>query len=514
MPESVDHHPVVIIGSGPTGMTAALLLAQYGISCSIMDRWEGVYPQPRAVHMDDEVYRILGGLGLAEEFAAISRPARGLQLVDRRLTTLAVFDRDPDRRPHGFPQANMFDQPDLEYLMRSRLSSLAGVHMAGGCTVVDVANRRDHCVVTYLDTRTGERCAVTADYVLGCDGANSTVRSSIGSRMLDLGFEQRWLVIDIATEAELDLWEGVHQVCDTERAATYMRIGHTRHRWEFRLRDTETADDFDDLDSVRPLLTPWLGTADRDALHLIRSTEYTFRARVVDRWRDRRIFVLGDAAHLTPPFIGQGMGAGVRDAMNLVWKLVGVMNGSFADDTLDSYEAERKPHVTSSIRLAVAIGRAMTGGGAITDAVRKSVAPVLGHLPMIGAQVTDSTSPRLSPSNFVTRKVLSRGLAGSLCPNAVVDRGRRVDDVAPGCFLFVSTTPLTREQNTEVVRRGATALEVPQSSELGMWLHRRRANAAIVRPDRTVMAAGRSVPSLHTRLPSCAYRIVRSSGDR
>lgn len=516
---AVEHYPAVIVGSGPTGMAAAILLMRYGVECLVIDRWDDVYSQPRAVHLDDEVYRILGDLGITDEFAEISRPGRGLRLVDRNMATLAEFDRDPDRMPHGFPQANMFDQPDLERVMRSRLSPSDGVQLRGACEVVDVANMRDRACVTYRDARAGERRAVTADYVLGCDGANSVVRGSIGSRMDDLGFEQRWLVVDIATDADLGQWEGVHQVCDSERAATYMRVGPSRYRWEFRLRDDESAEEFAEIDAIVPLVSPWLRNVKDLELRLIRTTEYTFRAQVVDRWRDRRIFLLGDAAHLTPPFIGQGLGAGLRDAGNLVWKLVAVLSGALPDAALDTYQSERKPHVRSMIELAVAVGWAMTGGGATSDVIRRRVAPVLGHIPVIGCKVTDSATPRLSRSIFVSRNaLLPRNLAGSLCPNAVVEGRMRVDVLAPGRFVFVSTTPLTREQRVEVEHRGAAVLEVPASSEMGEWLRWGRATAAIVRPDRTVMATGRSVPALHTRVPSCPVlsrgsALRRSHGD-
>ncbi|MBF6213986.1 bifunctional 3-(3-hydroxy-phenyl)propionate/3-hydroxycinnamic acid hydroxylase [Nocardia puris] len=499
----IEHYPVVIVGAGPTGMTAALLLARYGIECLILDRRDEVYPRPRAVHLDDEVYRILADLGLGDEFAGISRPGLGLRLVDATIATFAEFRRDPDRMRHGFPQANMFDQPDLERLLRSRLEATEGVRIRGGCEVLDVANLRDRVRVLFRDAETDERHAVTADFVLGCDGANSVVRASMGSRMRDLGFAQRWLVVDIATGADLGRWEGVHQVCDPERAATYMRIGASRYRWEFRLRDNESADQYATLDTLEPLVSPWLRGVRDPELTLIRSAEYTFCARVVDRWRDRRIFLLGDAAHLTPPFIGQGLGAGLRDAQNLIWKLVAVLRAELPDAALDTYQSERKPHVTSMIGLAVVVGRVMASGAA-GEMARTHLWPLLGHVPVIGSAVTDSVTPRLSRSMFVARRG-SRpfDLAGSLCPNCVVDHGTRIDEIAAGGFLFVAVTPLTREQRTELDRRGAAILVVPASSELGEWLRRGRASAAIVRPDKTVLAASRSISSLHTRVPSC-----------
>ena len=181
--------------------------------------------------------------------------------------------------------------------------------------------------VTFVDRTDSSEHDVHADYVLGCDGANSVVRAQIGAAMRDLRFEQRWLVVDVATDADLDQWDGVHQVCDPVRAGTYMRIGPTRYRWEFRLLPGETADDFRSLEALKPLISPWTSRVDDDELELIRVTEYTFRAQIADRWRRGNIFLLGDAAHLTPPFIGQGMGAGVRDAMNLAWKLAGVIAG-------------------------------------------------------------------------------------------------------------------------------------------------------------------------------------------
>ena len=354
--------PVVIVGAGPTGVTAATLLAQYGVDCLVLDRWTSVYPQPRAVHLDDEIFRILARLGIGDEFSAISRPARGLRLLDPTMRVLAEFTRDTAHGVHGFPQANMFDQPELESLLRTNLKRHPHAELRGNVEVIDIAETSGgRCRVTFVDRTDRSEHAVDADYVLGCDGANSLVRSRIGATMRDLRFDQRWLVVDVATDADLDQWDGVHQVCDPVRAGTYMRIGPTRYRWEFRLLPGESADDFRTLSALKPLIAAWTSGVD-DALELIRVTEYTFRAQIADSWRHGNVFLLGDAAHLTPPFVGQGMGAGLRDAMNLAWKLAGVIAGDLPKSALDTYEQERRPHTRQMIRLALMVGWSMTAG--------------------------------------------------------------------------------------------------------------------------------------------------------
>ncbi|WP_245681915.1 bifunctional 3-(3-hydroxy-phenyl)propionate/3-hydroxycinnamic acid hydroxylase MhpA [Actinomadura kijaniata] len=494
--------PVVIVGAGPTGLTAATLLGRYGVECLLLDRWESIYPRPRAVALDEEVHRVLARLGVGAEFAAISRPCPGLRLLDRTGRVLAEFRRETANGRHGYPESSLFDQPELEALLRANLKRHPTVTLRVGAEVTALTQDADGVRLDVTDRATGERLPVRARHVLGCDGANSLTRSAIGATMRDLDFAQRWLVVDVATTADLGAWEGVHQVCHPVRAATYMRVGETRHRWEFRLAPGETADDYRTMDRLHPLIAPWTGDVPAARLEVVRVAEYTFRARIADRWRDRRVFLLGDAAHLTPPFIGQGMGAGMRDAANLAWKLAGVLDGTLPGTALDTYEAEREPHARAMIRMARLVGVAMTGGGGLGDLLRRVVAPRLHLVPGLGDQARHGETPALRRSALVARPPLRRGLAGGLCPNAPLGDGRRFDDVAAGRFAVVTATAPSPWQRAEIERRGAALVHVRPGDALHDWLRRGRADAALVRPDGTVLRAGRHLSALHTTLPT------------
>jgi 3-(3-hydroxy-phenyl)propionate hydroxylase len=484
-----DRATVVVVGAGPTGITAATLLADQGVDCLVLDRWAGVYPRPRAVATDDEVHRIIARLGLAEGFAKISRPAKGLRLLEGSdHTVLAEFARPVQDGPHGFPESSLFDQPDLEELLRSGVASRPEITLRGEVDVTAVVPHvfeGDGAVsVEYVDRTTGTPGTVRADWVLGCDGANSLVRRTLGASMLDLGFSQQWLVVDLRTGTDLDQWEGIHQVASADRASTFMRIGPDRYRWEFQLRAGESSRDFDTVARLRPLLRPWLRGTPDDQLEIVRVTDYTFRAQVADRWSDGRVFLLGDAAHLTPPFIGQGMGAGLRDALNLAWKLAAVVRHQLPEGALRSYEAERRPHVTAMIRQAVQLGRIMTGGGRLKESLRRRLTPALTELPRVRRQAGDSATPALGRS-----RLRRSGLVGTLCPNALVAPGTRLDDVARGGFALVTDAPVDASRRRRADRSGIAVVDVRGDEPLARWLRAADVHTALVRPDGTVQSA-------------------------
>jgi 3-(3-hydroxy-phenyl)propionate hydroxylase len=392
---------VIVVGAGPVGCTAALLLADFGVPVTLLERHTEPHPLPRAVHLDDEVARTLYRAGVSEGFLARSRACSGLRLLDAGHRVMAEFRREHQLGIHGFPQANMFHQPDLEDLLFARVGRhpLIDFHRGAEVTGLDGAFgplTSNHPVEVHAEAAAdGSGQTFTGRLVLGCDGANSTIRDLAGITMEDLGFTERWLVIDIRSEKLLDTWDGVEQICDPARAATFMQVTGHRYRWEFQLHDGEDEAGLISPAALGALLEPWTGRRDLDGLEIIRSTTYTFRAKLATRFQAGRVFLLGDAAHLTPPFIGQGLAAGLRDADNLAWKIAHVLTGHAREDLLVSYDAERRPHARAMVKKAVRVGWAMTGGQDRAAAVRRIALAAAVRSDRVREVIVSTATPRL-----------------------------------------------------------------------------------------------------------------------
>jgi 2-polyprenyl-6-methoxyphenol hydroxylase-like FAD-dependent oxidoreductase len=392
---------VTIVGCGPVGIVLAILLAQRGRTVTILERWPEAYPMPRAVHFDDEVARILQACGIGDALGRISEPADIYEWCNAARTTLVRFGRKGPGGS-GWPTSSMFNQPALEALLETRARELPTIDLRRGVEVVGLDQDDDGVTIRAVGND-GAPVVVRSRYAVGCDGANSIVRDLVGVPMHDLGFFYDWLIVDVILN-EPRVFDPINlQVCDPARPTTAVSGGPGRRRWEFmRLPDEDIAD-LDDIDAAWALLADWDVTPDNAVLE--RHAVYTFKARYAEDWRRGRVFLAGDAAHLMPPFAGQGMCSGLRDANNLAWKLdlalaendgVEATGGVDRDTLLDSYTGERLPSVRAVIGLSMELGKIICVPDPMEAAARDE---------LMSAAVTDEATA-IPPPPFLTGPLL------------------------------------------------------------------------------------------------------------
>jgi 3-(3-hydroxy-phenyl)propionate hydroxylase len=339
---------VLVVGFGPVGGTIANLLGRYGVRTLAIDAATEIFPQPRAIALDNEALRILQAAGLPEgAFETIAIPeVRYLspyvgQLA--RLETGGCLD--------GHPKLVTFYQPELESELRSRVREYPSVSVELGVELVDFVEETNG-VRARLRHRDGAEHTVLAKYLVGADGAKSHVRKALGVGFDGRSYAEDWLIVDAKLDSSS--LDHIEFLCDPRRPAPHMPAPGGRERWEFMLHPGESAEEMERPEKVRELLSPWGSPDDMD---VERTAVYRFHARTVERFQKGRVFLAGDAAHITPPFAGQGLVAGLRDAMNLCWKLTWVLRGRAAPGILGSYDQERRPHAKAMIGLARLLGR-------------------------------------------------------------------------------------------------------------------------------------------------------------
>ncbi len=420
---TVVESDVTVVGCGPVGIVLAILLAQRGRTVTILERWPAPYPMPRAVHFDDEVARILQACGLGESLAGISEPADVYEWCNAAGTTLVRFGRKGPGGS-GWPASSMFNQPALEALLEARASQLPAIDLRRGVEAVGL-DQDDDGVTLSGRGRDGSVVTVRSRFAVGCDGANSTIRELVGLPVHDLGYFYDWLIVDVILH-EPRVFDPINlQVCDPARPTTVVSGGPGRRRWEFMRLPDEAIDDLNDVATAWKLLAEWDVTPDNAVLE--RHAVYTFNARYAERWRDARVFLAGDAAHLMPPFAGQGMCSGLRDAINLAWKLDLALDGGTTGRLLDSYTEERLPSARSMIDVSMALGKIICVPDREEAAARDEA---------MSAAVTDEATA-IPPPPFLAGALLPADdpvaghlfVQGDLVQGSVTSDGRRFDDV-------------------------------------------------------------------------------------
>lgn len=480
-------HDIALVGLGPTGAVLANLLGRQGLRVLALERDTKIYPKPRAVFFDDEIMGHLTRLGLGEAVQRFSSAVKGMDLVSHDGTLLYQYRPSEVQGPLGFAEGFMFMQPELEEVLRAELTMIASVDIRLGYEVTDVCTEPDpedpdgpplhRLRGRHMD---GAERSFLARFVVGCDGAHSMVRRRLGSTLEALGEDARWLVADLTLKSDAGaraaLPEVTVQYCDPERPATFVPLPHDRCRFELRIMPQDEPANWDLTTEVKRLLAPWIDPA---AYEVDRVVVYTFHALLADAWHNDGLLIAGDAAHQMPPFLGQGMCSGLRDAVDLGWKLGLVASGQARRSLLDTYSAERKPHVAQTIAIDLRLGELI-----------QTIDPEMARLRDTRIQ-EQGGAERLTPPRFPVGPALGAddSVAGLPIPHQDQLSGELL--TGTGFRLIGDLVP------TESTRRTLGALHSPTDSfppppALREWLEAQDARAVVVRPDAIVLGLARS----------------------
>ncbi|HTJ26863.1 MAG TPA: bifunctional 3-(3-hydroxy-phenyl)propionate/3-hydroxycinnamic acid hydroxylase [Candidatus Limnocylindria bacterium] len=430
-------HDVAVVGAGPTGLAAALFLAVQGVRVALIECADETVTEPRAVTLDDESLRAFAACGLADALEPLLLAGYGTRWYSGTGRLLAQVSASANRA--GYPCRNGFAQPELVALLAARLRDDDRVELRFGSEVLGVTEVAGGARLQVRRVRDGAVQEVAARYVVACDGAGSVLRESLGIALTGASHAQPWLIVDTVGSRE----DARYSQFSCGRPRPYVCVPglHGRMRYEFMLLPGEDPERMRDPHVVRALLA---GRRELREDEIVRIAVYRFHSRVAAWFRSGPVFLAGDAAHLMPPFAGQGMNAGIRDAFNLAWKLALVVRGLAGDELLASYERERAPHVRAMLRFSERIGNVVMARGHLASAARDVALRTVRALPWLRDYVAEL---RFKPKarfrdGFVVRSARDGGVPGTSLPNppllAVDGRRRPLDELLGTGFALLA----------------------------------------------------------------------------
>lgn len=476
---------VAVVGYGPTGMTLAALLGQRGHKVVVLERHTGLYNLPRAACFDDEIMRTFQKLGLVDEVSLGAVAQRDYDWVNAAGETLVEFEYDA-AAPGGWAALYMMFQPHVEAVLDRHDKALPTVEVRQGFTVSEL-EQDEEAVTLHGAGPDGRPASLRARFAIGADGGGGFMRRTLGAQVDDYGFQENWLVCDFRMRRAVEGLPTFRQICDPAQPTSIVRIGPDHHRFSFMLNPGEAPEAATDPAAVWSRVGRFLTGDDAE---LIRVANYVFRSRIADRWRHGRALLAGDAAHEMPPFLAQGMCSGIRDSHNLAWKLDLVLTGRADAALLDTYQAEREPHVRFITEKAIELGRLQT----LRDPAK--------------ARARDETMLARRRAHHAPDKLRYPGLKGGLVagngaffPQGRVRSGGRAglfdDIVGPGWCLVASGPEMLghlaashREAWAAIGGRTAVVGGPASASRLddidgtyAAWFASHACTAAVVRPD-------------------------------
>ena len=506
---------VVVIGCGPTGLVLASLLGGLGVRVAVLERDADVYPTPRATHIDEETLRNFQATGAMAALEVHTAPFGRVDVVDEDGESLLSDEVGDPAAPHGYLGSRFFDQAAFERALRAGLGRYPHVALHTGVEAVGVDDGGESVTVRARAVDTGATRRLRAQWVVGCDGGRSFTREALGVEMELLAPKRHWLIVDTLLRDPADaerLPGNFRYVLDPERLTIYAHGFGRNRRWEFQLGEDEPTPD---ETTIRAWIARFIDPA---RVEVVRVAPYAHRSLVARRWRVGRALLAGDAAHMMPPSAGQGMCSGVRDAVNLAWKLHRVLAHGAPPSLLDTYERERDRHVREILAGTLAIGNRLEAQGAFQRWRRRNELRLIANLP---AALQSFVRQHMLRRPHLTDGLLdaASSLRGQHLPQVDVWRdGLRCasDDALGYRFALVCGAPLAardveRARRLDVTpwRLGAELAEV--DGALARWMREREVEWALVRPDRVIFSAGR-VGELHRALEALARAI--GAGDR
>lgn len=476
-------HDVAIVGLGPAGAMLANLLGQAGLSVLVLDREAGIYPLPRAIHFDGEVMRAFQAIGLRPQVEAISRPGlNGMRFVNAEGETLMIRGGTYLDGPHGCASNYYFNQPELEQVLREGLQRFERVQVLLRHEVLAVQDEGAQVRLTVRAPDQAEPMLLCARYVVGCDGARSLLRRVMGSPMNDLGLRQPWLVFDVLLrDGAPELPDHTVQHCDPARPMTWCNVTGRRRRWEIMVLPDDDPVELVKPESLWRLVSRWMSP---EHAEIERAVIYTFQSVIAQGWRQGRLLLAGDAAHQTPPFLGQGMCAAIRDVANLAWKLQAVLAGQAPDTLLDSYEAERSPHVHAFIELAVRLGNIIQTTD--PEQARSRDARFRQDQP----EIFEFPAPRIGPGLWLGEAAP----VAQIFPQPRLADGRLLDEALGQRFAVIGLAPALAAASaaTQAHWQASGVAMLEANGSLQNWLQAQAAQAVVLRPDRYIMGLAKS----------------------
>jgi 3-(3-hydroxy-phenyl)propionate hydroxylase len=502
---------VAIVGYGPVGATLANLLGPSGLNVVVLEREASVYHLPRAVSADGEAMRLFQTIGVADVLLPKLNTSRNIRHVNAQGQLLLLMTR-AGIGPEGWNNAYRFYQPELEAILRDGVARFANIDVRLRTEAFALDEHDDHVRVRYENLAAGALSAVTARYVVGCDGARSTVRRFMGAALQDLRSHERWIVLDMILDSppagvpeaadENGVIVDAIQYCDPARPTTFIPMPGRRHRWEFMLMPNDDPATITRPESIYQLLKPW--NIDPSKSQIERAVVYSFHSALATQWRRERLLLAGDSAHQTPPFLGQGMCSGLRDAANLAWKLRDVIVGQAPDSLLDSYETERVEHVRAFIELAVELGGVIQTTD--PDRARQRDRDLVANPTMLRP-----IAPRLGPGLHADAPLP----AGTRAAQPKLADGSRLDDRVGYRFAVLAEKPLldAMPAGFAATLRGMTVEIVPADGEASGYLAHMQTRAVVIRPDRHILAVASTPAELDAAVARIPRRATRSEAD-